>query len=348
MFFGFPKNIPDVFFTDSEQPFTDSRERPDRLSSQTRRHTMSADLPLVVRDAVKRYGNVEALSGAGLEVRPGQLVGLLGPNGAGKTTLIRAIAGRVALDRGTVQLFGRTVRRQDPRPEIGVVPQELAIYPLLTARENLEVFGTLYGVAPAALDARVRWALDWADLADRANEPTKRVSGGMKRRLNIACSLLHDPRLVLLDEPTVGVDPQSRERIYEMLAALQRAGVSIVLTTHQLEEAERRCERVFIIDRGRIVASGSVGELVQQALGASRTVRVRLRRPLDAATRLPEDIVVDDTRQTVTAPVRAVGRDVAMVLATVSGAGAEVEDLDLAGATLQDVFIALTGRELRE
>ena len=305
-------------------------------------------LPLVVQDAVKHYGTVEALSGAGLEVRPGELVGLLGPNGAGKTTLIRAIAGRVALDRGTVQLFGRTVQRQDARPELGVVPQELAVYPLLTAKENLEVFGALYGVEPAALDARVRWALEWADLADRANEPTKRFSGGMKRRLNIACSLLHAPMLVLLDEPTVGVDPQSRERIYEMLAALQRSGVSIVLTTHQLEEAERRCERVFIIDRGRIVAAGSVGELVQQALGASRTVRVRLRRPLDPGARLPGDFTIDESRQTLTAPVQSVGRDIASLLAALSSAGAEVDDLDLAGATLQDVFIALTGRALRE
>jgi ABC-2 type transport system ATP-binding protein len=309
---------------------------------------MTATLPLVVRNAVKRYGPVEALTGAGLEVRPGELVGLLGPNGAGKTTLIRAIAGRVALDAGSVDLFGRTVRQTDPRPEIGVVPQELAIYPLLTARENLEVFGQLYGVAPGALDGRVRWALEWADLADRADEPTKRFSGGMKRRLNIACSLLHEPTLVLLDEPTVGVDPQSRERIYEMLAALQRGGVSIVLTTHQLEEAERRCECVFIIDRGRIVTSGSVSELVQQAVGASRTVRVRLRRPLPVEARLPVDVAIDESRQTITTPVRAVGRDVASVLALVSGAGAEVEDLDLAGATLQDVFIALTGRALRE
>ena len=309
---------------------------------------MTTQLPLVVQDAVKRYGAVEALSGAGLEVRPGELVGLLGPNGAGKTTLIRAIAGRVALDRGTVQLFGRTVQRQDARPELGVVPQELAIYPLLTARENLEVFGALYGVERAALDARVRWALEWADLADRANEPTKRFSGGMKRRLNIACSLLHAPMLVLLDEPTVGVDPQSRERIYEMLAALQQSGVSIVLTTHQLEEAERRCERVFIIDRGRIVAAGSVGDLVQQALGASRTVRVRLRRPLDPRALLPGDFAIDESRQTLTAPVQAVGRDVAALLAALSSAGAEVDDLDLAGATLQDVFIALTGRALRE
>ena len=143
-----------------------------------------------------------------------------------------------------------------------MVPQELAVYPKLTARENLEVFGRLNGVSRAALGDRVRWALEWSDLKDRANEPVIRFSGGMKRRLNIACSLLHQPTVVLLDEPTVGIDPQSRERIYEMLADLQKSGVSIVLTTHHLEEAERRCERIVIIDRGKAVASGTVRELL--------------------------------------------------------------------------------------
>ena len=147
------------------------------------------------------------------------------------------------------------------------MPQELAVYPLLTARENLEVFGTLYGVPRDRLAERVRWALDWADLADRASEPTRRFSGGMKRRLNIACSLIHRPAVLLLDEPTVGVDPQSRERIYEMLAALRRDGVSVLLTTHHLEEAQERCERILIIDHGRIVAAGSVASLVAQTLG---------------------------------------------------------------------------------
>jgi len=219
-------------------------------------------LPLMVRDARKSFGSVRALDGASLEVRPAELVGLLGPNGAGKTTLIKAIAGRLGLDAGEMQLFGRRLTPSDKRPEIGLVPQELAIYPLLTATENLEVFGRLYGVPASQIGARVKWALEWSDLKDRANEPTKRFSGGMKRRLNIACSLLHQPTLVLLDEPTVGVDPQSRERIYGMLADLQRAGVSIVLTTHHLEEAEQRCERIVIIDHGRIVAAGTLAETI--------------------------------------------------------------------------------------
>ena len=239
----------------------------------------NAALPLEVAGARKKFGDVEALAGASFDVRPGELLGLLGPNGAGKTTVIKAIAGRLHLDAGTIRVFGRTVTPRDSRPDVGLVPQELAVYPLLTARENLEVFGTLYGVSKSELQRRVSWALEWSDLKDRSGEPVKRFSGGMKRRLNIACSLLHDPKLVLLDEPTVGVDPQSRERIYEMLSALRQAGVSIVLTTHHLEEAEQRCDRIVIIDKGRIVASGTLASChrFSRSALARRAGRVDLR-----------------------------------------------------------------------
>jgi ABC-2 type transport system ATP-binding protein len=257
----------------------------------------SLDLALDVRGATKRFGDVRALAGATFAVGHGERLGLLGPNGAGKTTMIKAIAGRVELDAGRISVFGRQLARADARPEIGVVPQELALYKLLTARENLEVFGKLYGVSRGAIGARVNWALAWSGLADRAKEPVKRFSGGMQRRLNIACGLLHEPRLVLLDEPTAGVDPQSRERIYEMLDELQRGGVSIVLTTHHLEEAERHCERIVIIDHGAIVASGTLAELISTL--DRRTLPVRPPAPPP-------------------------------------------------GPSLQDVFIALTGRELRE
>jgi ABC-2 type transport system ATP-binding protein len=308
----------------------------------------SSDPPLVVEGAFKRYGSVEALAGASLTLRAGELVGLLGPNGAGKTTMINAIAGRVKLDAGAVRLFGRALTRGDKRPELGVVPQELAIYPLLTARENLEAFGKLYGVGGADLKTRVDWALEWSDLADRARESTKRFSGGMKRRLNIACGLVHRPSVVLLDEPTVGVDPQSRERIYEMLDALRRSGVSILLTTHHLEEAERRCERIVIIDRGKIVAAGTLHDLVTSTLGTARTLRITLAQPLPAAAAVPAGAALDESRRTLTAQVQDVGSDVNRLLSGVTGAHGEVIDVALAGSTLQDVFIKLTGRELRE
>lgn len=278
-------------------------------------------LPLEVTGARKRFGSTDALAGASFTVHRGELLGLLGPNGAGKTTMIRAIAGRVSLDAGTISVFGRTVGQRDPRPEIGVVPQELAVYPLLTARENLEVFGALYGVAGTTLRERVDWALEWSDLKDRAKEPVKRFSGGMKRRLNIAIGLLHSPQIVLLDEPTVGVDPQSRERIYEMLASLQKSGVAVVLTTHHLEEAEKRCERIVIIDHGVIVASGTLNELLsasQQDLGAVRLV------------------------------VKATAADVERQLTALASAGVPRESVEIHRGSLQDVFIGLTGRDLRE
>jgi len=277
--------------------------------------------PLEVTGARKRFGSTEALAGASFAVRRGELLGLLGPNGAGKTTLIRAIAGRVALDEGTISVFGRTLAQQDPRPDIGVVPQELAVYPLLTARENLEVFGALYGVKGSALRERVDWALEWSDLKDRATEPVKRFSGGMKRRLNIAIGLLHSPQIVLLDEPTVGVDPQSRERIYEMLASLQQSGVAVVLTTHHLEEAEKRCERIVIIDHGAIVASGTLNELLAVSRQAMGAVRLVVKAPAD---------------------------DVERQLAALASAGVPRESVEIQRGSLQDVFIGLTGRDLRE
>jgi ABC-2 type transport system ATP-binding protein len=307
-----------------------------------------ATLPLTVEGARKRYGQTEALAGASLEVRSAELVGLLGPNGAGKTTLIKAIAGRLALDAGTIRLFGRTLARTDPRPEIGVVPQEIAIYDKLTARENLEVFGRLYGVASAALRQRVDWALEWSDLKDRSRDVVKKFSGGMKRRLNIACGLLHAPTIVLLDEPTVGVDPQSRERIYEMLATLQASGVSVVLTTHHLEEAEQRCQRIVIIDRGRIVASGTVAELVQQALGSSRVLTIMLDSVWPNSAAEPGGTRLSADRRRLQAEVRDVERELPALFQAVVAAGGRVSDVELSGARLHEVFIALTGRELRE
>jgi ABC-2 type transport system ATP-binding protein len=308
----------------------------------------AAALPLTVEGAKKRYGQTEALAGVSFEVRPAELVGLLGPNGAGKTTLIKAIAGRVSLDAGTIHLFGRQLARTDPRPEIGVVPQEIAIYDKLTARENLEVFGRLYGVPVTSLRERVDWALEWSDLKDRSREMVLKFSGGMKRRLNIACGLLHAPTVVLLDEPTVGVDPQSRERIYEMLAELQASGVSVVLTTHHLEEAEQRCRRIVIIDRGRIVASGTLAELVQKTLGAGRVLTIVLDGVWPGATQPPARTTLSADRRRLQVEVTDVDRDLPSVFQSVASSGGRVSDVELSSARLHEVFIALTGRELRE
>jgi ABC-2 type transport system ATP-binding protein len=291
---------------------------------------------LRVTGARKRFGSTQALDGADVAVERGELLLLLGPNGAGKTTLIRAVASRVRLDQGRIELLGQP---------LGVVPQEIALYPLLTARENLEVFGTFHGLSGAALVDQVKSALEWTGLADRANEPIHGFSGGMKRRLNIACGVLHRPEVVLLDEPTVGVDPQSRERIWEMLDKLKQAGTSLVLTTHQLDEAQTRGDRIVIIDHGKTIAAGTFRELVETTVGPRRQVTLTLDRtpsqPLDGLAATVQD-------RTVHWQAADVAAELPPVLERVRAAGCRVEDVGVQSPTLQTVFLHLTGRELRE
>jgi len=304
---------------------------------------------LTVSGARKRYGSVQALDGASFELRAGELLALLGPNGAGKTTLIRAISGRVRLDGGEIRVFDHPVAAGRTPRVLGIVPQELAVYSLLTARENLEGFGRLHGLAGAELSKQVDWALERTGLADRASEPVKQFSGGMRRRLNIACGILHHPRIVLLDEPTVGVDPQSRDRIYVTLAELAAEGVSLLLTTHHLEEAEARCSRTVIIDHGRVIASGTLPELVDQTVGRHRLVTLRLNAPLatEQISRLRVEIDPADARQ-VRARMTDVATDLPRLLDGIRAAGGAVDDVEVRGPSLQVVFIHLTGRELRE
>jgi ABC-2 type transport system ATP-binding protein len=210
-------------------------------------------------------------------------------------------------------------------------------------------FGRFQGLGGRVLSDQVDWVLDRIGLADRAAEPIKQFSGGMKRRLNIACGIVHRPRVVLLDEPTVGVDPQSRDSIYDVLADLRATGVSLLLTTHHLEEAEARCSRTVIIDHGRVIASGTLPELVDQTVGRYRLVTLRINAPLDASAVLDRTIDVDaaDTR-TVRARLVDVGAELPPLLERLRRAGRTVEDLDVRGPSLQSVFIHLTGRELRE
>ena len=304
---------------------------------------------LTVTDARKRYGSVQPLDGASFELRKGELLALLGPNGAGKTTLIRAISGRVRLDGGEIRVFDQPVVAGRTPRVLGIVPQELAVYPLLTARENLEAFGRLHGLTGTELPKQVDWALERTGLADRAREPVKQFSGGMRRRLNIACGILHHPRIVLLDEPTVGVDPQSRDCIYVTLGELAAEGVSLLLTTHHLEEAEARCSRTVIIDHGRVIAAGTLPELVDQTVGRHRMVTLRLNSPL-ATDRIPTlrvEIDPADARQ-VRARMTDVAADLPPLLEGIRAAGGAVEDVEVRGPSLQAVFIHLTGRELRE
>ena len=227
---------------------------------------------VVVTNLAKNFNGRKALDGVSLELREREVLGLLGPNGAGKSTLVRTIMGRVKPNGGEVMIFGRRAPAGDnvAREQVGIVPQEIALYPLLTARENLTVFGRYYGLDGTSLDSAIAESLAWAGLAERASDITKTLSGGMKRRLNMAAGVIHKPRILLLDEPTVGIDPQSRERIYQMIETLRAGGVSLIYTTHYMEEAERLCDRIAIIDHGKIIAQGTKDELVRSTVGDKR------------------------------------------------------------------------------
>jgi ABC-2 type transport system ATP-binding protein len=305
-----------------------------------------AELPaLSVVDLWKSFGTNVALKGTSFDVQQGERLALLGPNGAGKTTLIRSMCGRVRPDRGQVQLLGKSIREPDILQQMGVIPQDLAIYADLTAKQNLECFGQLHGLRSRRLRERVAWALDWIGLADRANELTRGFSGGMKRRVNIACGVLHRPRVLLLDEPTVGVDPQSRQRIFDMLDELNREGTSIVLTTHHLEEAEQRSDRIVIIDHGQVVAEGTIDHLIESTIGAKRQVAIQTTGNLVAA---PPGLEWDSVKGRFVCLVDNVADELPRILERIQRVGGVVQDLEVHQPNLHDVFIHLTGKELRE
>jgi ABC-2 type transport system ATP-binding protein len=303
--------------------------------------------PLRVVGLRKRFGAVNALDGVNVELKAGECFGLLGPNGAGKSTLIRSIVGRVLPDAGEVTVCGAAAGSPTARATLGWVPQDLALYPRLTCRENLASFGRYHGLSDGTLGKAIAWCLEWAALADRAGEPVSRLSGGMKRRLNMAAGLIHRPRIVLMDEPTVGVDPQSRLRIFEMIEALRREGMSILYTTHYMEEAERLCDRIAIIDHGRIIAQGSKDELVRGAFSSRSEVVVRFVRPEERMSNWVAarggQWVNGAGQFTVEHPAEIGG-----LLEAVAREGYELLDVSLHRPNLESVFLKLTGRELRD
>ncbi|MBM3780430.1 MAG: ABC transporter ATP-binding protein [Acidobacteria bacterium] len=232
--------------------------------------------PLEVTGVSRRIGERQVLDDVSLTVGRGRMCALVGPNGAGKTSLLRVISGRLRTDRGQVQLLGQSIGEARQHGVLGLVPQDLAVYPSLTIRENLEVLGTLAGVARRALSDRIRESLQWAGLADRAEHRLSSLSGGMKRRVNLIAGLLHQPSLLLLDEPTVGVDAASEGRLYVLLSSLRASGMGIVLATHHLDDAAACCDDVVVMHEGRVVASGAVSEVVARAFPEGREVVVLL------------------------------------------------------------------------
>lgn len=306
---------------------------------------------LVVDELSRRFADVNALNGVKFHVDHGEFVGLLGPNGAGKTTLIRSICGRVRAARGPIQFCGRPLSWERDRRHIGVIPQDMAIYPDLSAEENLSIFARLHGVPRKKISQTVEWALEWTGLEDRRRHLVGTFSGGMKRRVNIACGVLHQPKLVLLDEPTVGVDPQSREKIFDMLDEMRKSGTALLLTTHHIDEAEERCDRIVIMDHGRVIAEGPFRDLIHSTVGPSSYVALRLSSPVSEATLAvleKRGVVAKENGVVIETMVRNLATGLPKLIEWVNDFPCEIVDVQVRSPSLQSVFIHLTGRELRE
>jgi ABC-2 type transport system ATP-binding protein len=305
------------------------------------------------RGLVKRFGDRTAVDDVTFSIAAGETFGLLGPNGAGKTTTISMACGLLRPDAGEVQVAGHRMDPQavEAKAAIGLVPQEIALYPDLSARENLRFFGRLQRLSGVDLTSRVDEVLDVVGLADRGDDRVDTYSGGMMRRINIAVGLLHRPQLLVLDEPTVGVDPQSRNAILESVEALAGGGLSVLYTTHYMEEAERLCDRIAIIDAGRIVAEGTRRQLVDR-LGQGDRIEVTGEGDLEALVRAAASLpgVLRAERVDRCAAIQAADGPavLATVVATAQQVGVTISDLSVVQPDLEDVFLRLTGKALRD
>jgi ABC-2 type transport system ATP-binding protein len=308
---------------------------------------------LSVRGLGKDYGERTAVHAIDLAIAKGECLGLLGPNGAGKTTTISMVSGVITRSRGTITIGDHDLATAPfaAKAKLGLVPQELAIYEELTATQNLRYFGALYSLSGALLDQRIAWALEVVGLVDRAREPAKRFSGGMKRRLNLAAGLVHEPELLILDEPTVGVDPQSRNHIFESVKRLHAAGTTIIYTSHYMEEVEALCDRVAIIDHGRIIADGTIGELVAKHAGKGIRIELAGVRPSDNEI-VDRAIVAASAHGEVRRDGHAIrvvpANGLAPVIAAIEGAGATITRIESREANLETAFLAMTGHALRD
>jgi ABC-2 type transport system ATP-binding protein len=293
-----------------------------------------------VHELRKSFGPIMAVAGISCEIRDGETFGLLGPNGAGKSTTIGMLTGVVRPDAGSILIDGvKSPNDAATRLSIGVAPQALSLYEELTALENLRFFARLYDLSGSRLRERVDWALEFAGLTDRGRDRVKTFSGGMKRRLNLAVALVHDPQIVFLDEPTVGVDPQSRNHIFERIEGLRADGRTVVYTTHYMEEAQRLCDRVAIMDRGAILDLDAVPALVDRYGGRSVVKAELVRQPADT-TILPAPADGLSLRFETDRPLEEIGR--------LSTAGVAFQTLEVTKPDLETVFLTLTGRSLRD
>lgn len=306
-----------------------------------------------VRCLVKRFGDLTAVDHLDLDIPRGKLTSLLGPNGAGKTTTVRVLTTLLSPCEGQTTIGGFRLTEQNDRikPLLGLVPQEIALYETLSARQNLRFFAQLYGYSGAAMDERVMKLLVDVQLDDRADDSVSNFSGGMQRRVNIAAALIHDPDIIFMDEPTVGLDPISRTAVWEIIEELKSRGKTIVLTTHYMEEAETLSDRVIIVDHGKVIAAGTPAELIQQT-----GVETAFRLTIDGDTA----VCVEKLRE-LSGIIKADGVDgrltvfsesdtaqLVQVIQTVLQTGAAIQAVEVIGPNLGAVFLHFTGRELRE
>ena len=309
---------------------------------------------LTTQNLRKSFGDIRAVRGVDLQIARGEIFGLLGPNGAGKTTLINMLAGLLSPDSGKITLDGAdfSPRSRALKSKIGLVPQELALYPTLSGHDNLLFFGRIYGLRGKQLKQRVDDVLEMVNLSERAKDPVQTYSGGMKRRINIAAGLLHHPEILFLDEPTVGVDPQSRNAIFEAVESLNREGLAILYTTHYMEEAERLCHRVAIMDSGQIIALDSPKGLIRRA--GSGVLRLGLSAeegypPLEARlTRIPGVNAVSRRDGSLFVEAEHPQTALVSVLEAAAALNVHIQSLQILEPNLETVFLQLTGKSLRD
>ncbi len=316
-------------------------------------------MPLLeVKNLRKSYGSLVAVDGVRFEIQAGEVFGLLGPNGAGKSTTMLMIAGLVPCDSGSIYLDGKEFDPRNPamRSQLGVVPQDLAIYPELTATENLHFFGRLYGIKGGILAERTAAALDRVGLTSRADDPAATFSGGMKRRLNFACALLHHPRLLILDEPTVGVDPQSRSHLLQCVRDLNTEGVAVIYASHYMEEVQTICERVAIMDHGKILAMDTLSALLGR-MSADLSLRIS-KPPSNVARQLSQLVEVQPAQDDADEVDLLVSKDqqgdektfetLSKVTNLLTETGVKLHAVKTHEPNLERLFLQLTGTRLRD
>lgn len=305
-----------------------------------------------MENVIKRYGDFTALNSLDLEIAEGEILGLLGPNGAGKTTAIRVLSGLLPHDSGNVAIFGekQTVNNLSTRQKMGLVTQEITVFTDMTAIENLRYFGKLYGLRGSQLEENVKEVLSFVGLTEHAHRKPRKYSGGMQRRLNIACALVHRPKFLIMDEPTVGIDPQSRNHILESVKKIAEAGTTVLYTSHYMEEVQAICDRITIMDAGKVIANGSLDELIG-TVSQVETVRITVTIPSialkESLETLPKVRTVKAVDNTYEITSELSSGNITRIVETASHHG-EIVDFSMVKPTLEDVFLTLTGKSLRD